>query len=555
MIIKKKKPTIRCSVAFTQYEVVKHVAQKLLSWKLTEDEKDEKWDVLWTDTAVPPEKLSKMQKYQKINHFPGMYSISRKNYLAMNLSKLKRKFPEDYNFFPKTWLYPCDTSEIRSFLLSNKDSFLIVKPEASCQGRGIFLTRRLENIDPNGRYVVQEYMKNPFLIENLKFDLRIYVLVTGCNPLMIFVHEHGLTRFATQEYVKPNTNNIEDMCMHLTNYAVNKINPNFIHNSDPDNDNTGHKRSLESTYEYLASKGFNIQSLKSKIDDYIIKTLCSIQPTLSHHYKSCQPEELSNSMCFELLGFDVILDNKANPYILEVNHTPSFTTDSPLDWKIKSKVIKDSLVLMNVTARERKAFIKKQKEAILKRAVNGKLEKDSKEEKIKKFAELKEKRDNWENKHLGKFRKIFPNKNEDAYEKYLSYADEVYQGMTGTNLSRNKKFLYDERLKNKKDKKILKSPESNHLADRCNSIPANASKVRSEVFERLSKPTIKKYKSSNSPILPPIIYYDEEKINQKYFFSTRFPNTLSEQKRSFKAYPEIQPPRLYNFQLFKTYSE
>lgn len=40
-------------------------------------------------------------------------------------------------------------------------------------------------------------------------------------------------------------------------------------------------------------------------------------------------------MCFELLGFDVILDNALEPYILEVNYTPSFTTDTPLDKLIK----------------------------------------------------------------------------------------------------------------------------------------------------------------------------------------------------------------------------
>jgi tubulin polyglutamylase TTLL6/13 len=37
-------------------------------------------------------------------------------------------------------------------------------------------------------------------------------------------------------------------------------------------------------------------------------------------------------MCFELLGFDVILDSNLKPFLLEVNHAPSFATDSPLDY-------------------------------------------------------------------------------------------------------------------------------------------------------------------------------------------------------------------------------
>ncbi len=53
-------------------------------------------------------------------------------------------------------------------------------------------------------------------------------------------------------------------------------------------------------------------------------------------------------MCFELLGFDVMIDQALKPWILEVNHTPSFTTDTPLDSVIKKKAIKDALKLMNI---------------------------------------------------------------------------------------------------------------------------------------------------------------------------------------------------------------
>lgn len=66
-------------------------------------------------------------------------------------------------------------------------------------------------------------------------------------------------------------------------------------------------------------------------------------------------------MCFQILGFDILLDSKAQPYLLEVNHTPSFVTDTPLDELIKKNLIKDSLILMNINTKVKSDAITKKK--------------------------------------------------------------------------------------------------------------------------------------------------------------------------------------------------
>ena len=66
-------------------------------------------------------------------------------------------------------------------------------------------------------------------------------------------------------------------------------------------------------------------------------------------------------MCFELLGFDVMINDKAEPSILEINHTPSFSTDTPLDYYIKFNYIKDALTIMNITERYKHDIIKMQR--------------------------------------------------------------------------------------------------------------------------------------------------------------------------------------------------
>ena len=54
----------------------------------------------------------------------------------------------------------------------------------------------------------------PFLIDGFKFDLRVYVVVTACDPLRIFVFNEGLARFATAKYIAPTQSNVVcDRCV------------------------------------------------------------------------------------------------------------------------------------------------------------------------------------------------------------------------------------------------------------------------------------------------------------------------------------------------------
>lgn len=197
-------------------------------------------------------------------------------------------------------------------------------------------------------------MHKPYLIDNLKFDMRIYVLISGIDPLRIFVYEEGLARFATEEYRSPRSENLDNKFMHLTNYAINKDSPNFIFNEDIENMHIGHKRSLTSVYAQLAQDGHNVEELKEKINDLFIKTIITGYPTLSASVTNVHPESFGNDMCFEVLGFDVMIDHKLNPCLLEVNYTPSFTADTPLDRYIKKGLIQDTLTLINATEKWKK---------------------------------------------------------------------------------------------------------------------------------------------------------------------------------------------------------
>lgn len=73
---------------------------------------------------------------------------------------------------------------------------------------------------------MSDYIKNPFLINDLKFDLRIYVAITGIDPLKIYIYEEGLARFATEPYEL--TKNDFNIFTHLTNFSINKKNKKYF---------------------------------------------------------------------------------------------------------------------------------------------------------------------------------------------------------------------------------------------------------------------------------------------------------------------------------------
>lgn len=125
----------------------------------------------------------------------------------------------------------------------------IFKPNGASCGRGISIFDKDDSIpkvkgkEINEGFVISEYIQNPHLINKKKYDLRVYVLVTSYDPLMIYVYNEGLCRFATQDYsVDPDS--LKDKFVHLTNYSINKKNEEFIKNNDQDNNENSTKWSI-----------------------------------------------------------------------------------------------------------------------------------------------------------------------------------------------------------------------------------------------------------------------------------------------------------------------
>ena len=86
--------------------------------------------------------------------------------------------------------------------------------------------------------------------------------------------------------------------------------------------------------------------LFKKIEDCIIKTIISVEHVINNATDMFCPAKSAN--CFELLGFDILIDQELEPWLLEVNLSPALSCDSPLDQKIKANCIADIFSLAGV---------------------------------------------------------------------------------------------------------------------------------------------------------------------------------------------------------------
>ena len=433
-----------------KYEVIKSVA-KDNGYKLQDSEQSEaKSNMFWVDVATIQDRFKTILPWQMMNHFPGMPNIARKQRMGQNLNKMQKVFPKEYGFYPRTWILPAEMSDFRQQFDNQGNSMngkiFIIKPDAGCQGKGIFLTKTFDTVPQQEMVVAQIYIKKPLLIDGFKFDLRIYTLITCVKPLRMYLFHDGLVRLCTEEYVKPTKQNLHMTTMHLTNYSLNKNADGFVQ-SEGTESGEGSKRSLSWFMNMIREEKGNAKAdwLWRRMGRLCVRTIVSILPMLTREYdqhfksfanvpynvnvtteksssfikvnqggntssntssnsngnggnktqaksatsnassdddddddddedddeddeedgddsdaappkKKQREPELRGSRCFEILGIDIMLDSNLKPWLIEINHLPSFGTDSPLDQDIKERLMRQVFKVLPTRADDEQAY-------------------------------------------------------------------------------------------------------------------------------------------------------------------------------------------------------
>jgi tubulin polyglutamylase TTLL5 len=335
------------------------LVQDLLECHNFQKTKNSDFSLLWTNHYIKGYCFKSLSRWQRVNLFPRSLECTRKDALSRNINTMAHLHGQKhFSFMPECYILPQERDSLLHAFESSCGRPWIVKPAGSSQGRGIYITNNILELPDtnqvtknNDNWIVERYIENPLLIDNRKFDLRLYVAVTSFNPLKIYLHEEGLARLATEKY---SNETYDQKFSHLTNYSINKHN---IKNKGLENGNKfdstkvndlqGNelKLSFAELNKILKDMGINTNPIWSKIEDLIVKTLISVESKI---HSALEIFSVNNESCFELFGFDVLIDSDLNPWLMEVNFAPSLNTDSLLDLKVKSKVLSDLFNLVGV---------------------------------------------------------------------------------------------------------------------------------------------------------------------------------------------------------------
>lgn len=161
------------------------------------------------------------------------------------------------------------------------------------------------------------------------------------------MYNDGLVRFATKPF-NTNPKDLGDKFIHLTNYAINKDNENFLHNTKPE-ECQGHKWSVLAFWNYLEKRGIPRHNVWEKIEAIIVKTITCVRDDILNSYNK---HHLNTYNCYKLFGVDILLDDKLKPWLLEVNNYPSLCL-APIDRHVNDAMLTEvfNIVGFHLTSR------------------------------------------------------------------------------------------------------------------------------------------------------------------------------------------------------------
>ncbi|KAI6659306.1 hypothetical protein LOD99_14977 [Oopsacas minuta] len=332
-------------------ELIQAIMEEM-GWERSENR--ERFKLKWVQVKSSITFKEFKEGIQIVNHFPNMELIGNKRNLAESLreySRIQFRFnptkPITLNeFLPETFILD-SPREKEEFLktIHSEGSMWICKPTHRNQGQGIFLIRgpsevesKLATPQPQTntykgvRKLVQRYIMNPLLLEDRKFDIRVYMLIIAAKPYLVFYHS-GYIRLSCVPFVLEN----EDMHTHLTNQFIQKQHPSYQEVKETT------VWSFEKFQQYIDEFYTEAKQLPPR---WVFTTMTKkIQVIMQICFSSIMRKLHHRIGYFELLGFDFMVDTDFKVWLIEVNVNPALHTNCSDLLDVIPNIVRNSIIL------------------------------------------------------------------------------------------------------------------------------------------------------------------------------------------------------------------
>ncbi|GAX75739.1 hypothetical protein CEUSTIGMA_g3182.t1 [Chlamydomonas eustigma] len=298
-----------------------------LGWQRKDD-----WDILWSPATTAHKAFEGgLRPGQLCSAVPGTQSICKKRRLSETLVQAYGE--KAFDIIPRTYSVPRQVKEWREWMLTHckgGEAQLWMLKTAQHLGKGLKLVpyqsaikevllqfQKADVARKSGRakqvrpfVVAQRYVEDPMLINGLKFGIRVWVLITSVNPLRVYMHSGGLVLFSTDMYSSDISRADGSVAGgHVTNYAQNK---------------DGEVWDMKQLRRYLGDRDFDVL-MNRILHNTAMTYAAALEPMRREASKMGRPAAGCSS--FELMGLDFLVDSSLNPWLLEVNSTPSLAVE------------------------------------------------------------------------------------------------------------------------------------------------------------------------------------------------------------------------------------
>ena len=242
------------------------------------------------------------------------------------IEKIIQKFKEgvDYDFTEEDIDKPQITNNNKEIKENNENQDI----EEEEKNNEIKQGKEKEKIYYCSRVIIQKYIERPLLYYGRKCDMRIWVLLT--QNMKVYVFKEGHLKTCSVQF----DINSKDAFTHITNYSFQKYNDNF------QKFESGNEVPFSDFQKFIDDKYNNNyklnKDLMEKIKEIISLTMRSVKDKINKNNRNYQ---------FEIFGYDFMLDEDFNVFLIEVNTNPGLEESSPWIKVIVPRMLDDALRL------------------------------------------------------------------------------------------------------------------------------------------------------------------------------------------------------------------